>query len=621
MSGFRSTTRCSSKKRVRYHVANTSRPFTARTWRFLKMSDSAMSSSTGEPGMQKRTTEPPFRTMRNASRTAVGAPDISNTTSRPSPSFCARNHAGTSTSSPTSTATAPRSRASASRKGTWSEARTRPAPEARASAIANSPTGPQPRKATVRPGRSCVDVAKTALPNGSCRVAISGGSFARSFCQTTLSGTRTYSANAPSTSTPRMRVRSHMCACPVRQWKHIPQVMWLSAETKSPRTTVRTSSPVSTTVPANSWPSVSGGSIRACAHSSHRKMWRSVPQTLAASTWTSTSVGPGSGIGTRSSARPGSAARLRIAHIVSTAERIAGVWERAIRSSPDVRPEDRAEDERRAAAAALQGEGRRADQARDPRGAAPRDRRGRLQHVPPALRRRVHRPPHRQRHVRDVAGAARGDGARRRGVCRVAELLPPRPVDARRLRVAPPRADAPGTRRRAPACARARRAGTARALEPLLHDLARPRGARRRDLDRRLDPGGVRPDVPAPVQGEHRRREAARADHARGPRADRVRAPGGVPEHGGRPAVLAREPAGGARAHARARRPVLPRRDAVVRERALHQGARARSRRPAAALDPARDRLARRRRDLLLEEGPLRPDRRLPRHRRRRRRA
>ena len=33
-----------------------------------------------------------------------------------------------------------------------------------------------------------VEVAKTALPNGSCRHAISGGSFARSLRQTTEAG-------------------------------------------------------------------------------------------------------------------------------------------------------------------------------------------------------------------------------------------------------------------------------------------------------------------------------------------------------------------------------------------------------------------------------------------------
>ena len=53
-------------------------------------------------------------------------------------------------------------------------------------------------------------------------------------------------------------------------------------------------------------------------------------------------------------------------------------------------------------------------------------RRGRLQHVPAPFGGRLHRPPHRQRHVRDLAGAVGRDGARRRGVRRVAELLPAR---------------------------------------------------------------------------------------------------------------------------------------------------------------------------------------------------
>ena len=90
--------------------------------------------------------------------------------------------------------------------GRRSEAKTRPAPKARASAMVNSPTGPQPSTATVLPARSACSTAKTALPNGSWRVAISGGSLARSFCQTTDSGMATYSANPPSRSTPRIRV-------------------------------------------------------------------------------------------------------------------------------------------------------------------------------------------------------------------------------------------------------------------------------------------------------------------------------------------------------------------------------------------------------------------------------
>ena len=72
--------------------------------------------------------------------------------------------------------------------------------------------------ATDLPATSSWLSANTALPNGSCSVAISGGSFERSFCQITDSGTATYCANAPLRSTPRICVCAHMCARPVRQW-------------------------------------------------------------------------------------------------------------------------------------------------------------------------------------------------------------------------------------------------------------------------------------------------------------------------------------------------------------------------------------------------------------------
>jgi hypothetical protein len=130
--------------------------------------------------------------MSNASSIALSAPDISKTTPTPWPSFCSANHAGTSSTSSTfTTASAPSVRASSIRYGTWSEAKSRPDPNAFAIAIVKSPTGPQPSTATARPARSCVDVANTALPNGSWRHAISGGSFVRSLRQTTDAGTAT----------------------------------------------------------------------------------------------------------------------------------------------------------------------------------------------------------------------------------------------------------------------------------------------------------------------------------------------------------------------------------------------------------------------------------------------
>ena len=118
-----------------------------------------------------------------------------------------------------------------------------------------------------------------------------------------------------------MRVRSHMCARPVRQWKQTPHVTWLSAETYSPSSTSETALPSATTVPQSSWPSVSGGFTRSDDHSSQRSMCRSVPQIEAASMRIRTSSGPGVGTGTSSSTSPASGPRFRTARIVSTAAR------------------------------------------------------------------------------------------------------------------------------------------------------------------------------------------------------------------------------------------------------------------------------------------------------------
>src|SRR5690242_19477783 len=73
-------------------------------------------------------------------------------------------------------------------------------------------------------------------------------------------------------------------------------------------------------------------------------MWRSVPQTLAASTLTSTSRARGAGIATCWSERPGAASDLRIAHIVLMPRRIVGPPRAAIRTYPDVACPDPADD-------------------------------------------------------------------------------------------------------------------------------------------------------------------------------------------------------------------------------------------------------------------------------------
>ncbi len=165
----------------------------------------------------------------------------------------------------------------------------------------------------------------------------------------------------------------------------------------------------------------------------------------------------------------------------------------------------------------LQDQGRRADPARPGRPAAAGDARGRLQHVPPALRRRLRRPADRQRHLGALAGAARGDGAGRRVVRRLAQLLPSRAGDARRLRLAAPDPHPPGTGRRAPAARALVQPGqlvpsnlyftTSRAHAELA-------GARWVDVS---IPEASDPESRHPFKGNIDVGEAARADRRHGP--------------------------------------------------------------------------------------------------------
>ena len=174
-----------------YQVSQISRPFTAVTVRFLKMSDSAMSMVAGrardpEEDDVAAVPDDPERVLDRAA---------ARRTSRrrrptPIPSFCSTNQPGTSSTSSTFTTVVGAERPRRARSGK-ARGRTRAGGPRRrpcAIAIVKSPTGPQPSTATARPARSWVEVANTAFPNGSCRHAISGGSFARSFCQTTDDG-------------------------------------------------------------------------------------------------------------------------------------------------------------------------------------------------------------------------------------------------------------------------------------------------------------------------------------------------------------------------------------------------------------------------------------------------
>src|SRR5258705_3369045 len=126
-------------------------------------------------------------------------------------------------------------------------------------------------------------------------------------------GITMYSANAPSRSTPMMRVFLQIWLLPVRHWRQCPQTMCTSAVTSCPTRSPVTPSPSPWISPANSWPTTMGGLMRPCAHESQSAMWRSVPQTPACRTAISTSPGPGVGLGMDFTVSPGARFSLTIA--------------------------------------------------------------------------------------------------------------------------------------------------------------------------------------------------------------------------------------------------------------------------------------------------------------------
>src|SRR6266550_473545 len=132
---------------------------------------------------------------------------------------------------------------------------------------------------------------------------------------TLVAGMAMYSANAPSRSTPMMRVFLQMWLLPVRHWRQWPHTICPSAVTSWPGVSSATPSPAATISPANSWPTTSGGLIRPSAHASQSAMWTSVPHTPACRTAMSTSPGPGDGLGTVVTLRPGARFSFTIACI------------------------------------------------------------------------------------------------------------------------------------------------------------------------------------------------------------------------------------------------------------------------------------------------------------------
>src|SRR2546421_2524400 len=132
---------------------------------------------------------------------------------------------------------------------------------------------------------------------------------------TLVAGMAIYAANAPSGSTPMMRVFLQMWLLPVRHWRQCPHTIWPSAVTSCPVRSSAPAPPTATISPANSCPTTTGGRRRPSAHAFQSAMCRSVPQTPACRTAMSTSPGPGDGFGTVVTLRPGARFSLTIACI------------------------------------------------------------------------------------------------------------------------------------------------------------------------------------------------------------------------------------------------------------------------------------------------------------------
>src|SRR3990170_4601272 len=114
-----------------------------------------------------------------------------------------------------------------------------------------------------------------------------------------------------------------------------------SNETSSPRATVVTSSPTTSTVPAISCPWMRGGLILPSDHASQSKMWRSVPQIDAIRTRTRASSWRIDGLGTvRTSVAP-RAARILTAAVIVSAMAACSTAVEAVRISTFYRHEAR----------------------------------------------------------------------------------------------------------------------------------------------------------------------------------------------------------------------------------------------------------------------------------------
>ena len=211
---------------------------------------------------------PPLRSSCRPRSIAAPLPDISSSTSAPSPRV---RRLISSTRSrlrrARNVASAPKLFASSSFAGLTSIAKTRVAPAARATGIAIRPIEPTPVITTLLTLTPAAITVCTALPSGSKIAAHSSRDRRIEPPDVVLGNRDVLGKRAVAIDADDLDALADVrLAGAAEQAGEIGDVP--SAETRSPTRTERTASPTAATVPMNSCPTTSGGLMRCCAHAS-----------------------------------------------------------------------------------------------------------------------------------------------------------------------------------------------------------------------------------------------------------------------------------------------------------------------------------------------------------------